>query len=125
MPWIYSQRGGMRRPDGTMFDAQAYSGAAGAHKNNPDSQHIRRQGPIPRGRWRMTKMQASHPKLGPLVIHLEPEPGTEVFGRDHFRVHGDSQERPGDASTGCIIIHGGARRQQMWDSGDRIIEVTE
>jgi len=106
-----------------MFDAQAYSGKAGVHRNNPDSQHIKNEGPIPRGRWRMTYMQPHHVDLGPLVIHLEPEPGTEVFGRDHFRVHGTNPR--GDASTGCIIIHGGARRQQMWDSGDRIIEVTE
>jgi hypothetical protein len=51
------------------------------------------------------------------AIRLEPEPGTNVFGRHSFMIHGDNQRHNGTASTGCIIIDGAHNRLRIWQSG--------
>jgi hypothetical protein len=64
-----------------------------------------------------------HRGLAAPVIRLLPEPGTQVYGRDGFLIHGDNAAGNNTASTGCIIINGAALRQEIWNSGDRILEV--
>ncbi|MDX7993443.1 tlde1 domain-containing protein, partial [Xenorhabdus littoralis] len=48
----------------------------------------------------------------------EPSQSNNMYGRDLFRIHGDSRARPGEASEGCIIVGKEARREII-DSMDR------
>src|SRR4051812_34655019 len=41
---------------------------------------------------------------GPMTIPLTPRPGTNTFGRDLFRIHGDNKAGNHTASHGCIIL---------------------
>ena len=78
-------------------------------------------GPIPRGRWRMVEWRTGHPASPSGVIRLEPMPGTIDFDRTGFLIHGDNTA--GNASRGCIIVNGTARRLEIWNSGDNVLEV--
>lgn len=118
--WKYVQSSGaMIAPDGEILRV-GYSGRVPDGKNNPDLQHVRNVGPIPRGWWTMSA-PANHPSKGPVVIRLVPDAATEVFGRSGFLIHGDNAS--GTASQGCIIIGGAANRQRIWDSGDHRLQV--
>lgn len=121
MPYIWDQSAGELRRNGVVL-AHGYSGAA-LGKNNPAMQAAVGVGPIPRGEWLMTAMNDS-PNTGPRTIVLEPKPGTDTQGRSAFRIHGDSIAHPGQASHGCIILPRAAR-EQIWKSGDRVLEVVE
>jgi hypothetical protein len=67
---------------------------------------------------------ASYQGKWPPVIRLEPLPGTQMFGRPGgFLIHGDNATHT--ASQGCIIVDGAALRAQIWDHGDRDLEVVE
>lgn len=96
--------------------ASGYAGR-GEGKNDPADQARAGVGPIPQGRWRIVSIGDS-PNTGPATIVLQPEPGTETFGRSAFRIHGDSRADPGNASHGCIILPR-AVRDAIWQSGDR------
>ena len=55
-------------------------------------------------------------------MHLWPDAANQMFGRGDFLLHGDSIEHPGCASKGCIIMPRDVR-QQVWQSGDRELQV--
>ena len=95
--------GGVER---VVYETVGYSGR-GAHKNNPESQHVKRLGPIPRGVYGIHG-PFDHPRLGPICFDLSAHK-LPMFGRSGFMIHGDSRVRPGDASSGCIILHRAAR----------------
>ena len=118
--WTYSQRSGELQQDGGHV-ATGYSGA-GAGKNNPALENVPNVGPIPRGEWTIAGPPADTPDHGPYVLRLNPAAGTETFGRSGFLMHGDSKEHPGCASHGCVILPRSVR-EQVWDSGDRELEV--
>jgi Protein of unknown function (DUF2778) len=118
--WTYSQKSGELDPDGNKV-ATGYSGA-GSGKNNPELQNVHNVGPIPQGHWAITGPPADTKTHGPYVLRLTPELETETFGRSGFLMHGDSKERPGTASQGCIIVPR-AVREQVWKSGDRNLKV--
>ena len=59
---------------------------------------------------------------GPCVLRLEPSAQTDTRGRSGFLIHGDSKTQPGTASHGCIILPR-VVREQVWQSGDRDLEV--
>ena len=100
-----------------------YSGF-GSDANNPKSVAIKMRGPIPPGKYRIGPAY-KHPKLGPVVMNLEPLPGTNTLGRSAFRIHGDnSTPDPHDGSHGCIVC-GPAIRKAINASKDRVLEVTE
>lgn len=82
------------------FLGTGYSGSMNC-RNNPVCEVIPQHGPIPRGHYIMSEPYR-HTRLGPIVFDLEPEPGTDVFGRKFFRIHGDNKTH--DASHGCIIL---------------------
>ena len=65
-----------------------------------------------------------HPHCVTFVIRLEPDPGNNMCGRSGFLIHGDSTKHPGFASQGCIILDK-KYRKDMWNSGDKILEVIE
>ena len=58
------------------------------------------------------------------VIRLEPDPSNNMCGRSGFLIHGDSKKHPGSASQGCIIVNI-KYRKDMWNNGDKILEVIE
>lgn len=118
MPWIYDQRTGrMIGPNGEEF--HGYSGSLGIHQNNPDSEHIRDHGPIPRGHWTIDPTGRTSARTGQFSITVTPRGDTNTFGRDRtsFRIHGDSTQSPGGASSGCIILNR-AQREAISRSGD-------
>lgn len=119
--WV-QLRGEMYR-DG-QFIGSGYSGH-GLGINNPNLQHERSVGPIPCGKWRIAELLEHTDSHGPYVLRLEPEPGTETFGRAGFLVHGDllnAAAHPNEASLGCIILGPGIRKA-IWESGDRELTV--
>ncbi len=115
--WTYDQSSGELRHDGT-FEGTGYSGT-GIGRNRPEAQQISNTGPIPRGRYKIGPAY-DHPHLGPCVMNLDPEPGTNTFGRSEFRAHGDNQRH--DASHGCLIL-GPSIRRLIANSGDTDLEV--
>ncbi|WP_380178545.1 tlde1 domain-containing protein [Kalamiella sp. sgz302252] len=117
MTWIYHQYSGELYHDDKLID-RGYSGK-GFHKNNPASESLHGLGPIPRGRYTIGSYTDSK---GPLTIILEPSGGNQMYGRDAFRIHGDSKKEPGNASEGCIIV-GRHARQEIVSSTDRELVV--
>lgn len=99
----------------------AYAGRTWG-KNNPDMQDVKGIGPLPRGVY-----TAGEPHddavVGKYALRLTPAPENEMFGRNSFFLHGDSNEHPGLASHGCIVLPR-ELREEFWNSGDHIIQVT-
>lgn len=117
--WTYDQSAGVMSRGGKSY--AGYSGN-GRGKNNPAMQAARGVGPIPAGRWRIVGPPYTSGNTGPYTMVLQPEVGTQTFGRSEFRIHGDSIKAPGTASHGCIILPR-AVREAIWGSGDRELEV--
>lgn len=115
--WTYRQHDGELLHDG-QFEGTGYSGT-GIGRNRPEAEKIEATGPIPCGRYRINPAY-QHPHLGPCVMNLDPEPGTDTFGRSLFRIHGDNARH--DASHGCIIL-GPAIRHEIAASIDRELTV--
>ena len=120
LAWTYAQRSGELQQNGEPV-ATAYSGA-GQGKNNPALEKVPNIGPIPRGNWTIVGPPVDTRDHGPYVLRLEPAAETDTHGRSGFLIHGDSKTRPGTASQGCIILRR-AIREQVWQSGDRELEV--
>ncbi len=118
--WQYAQKTGELQQDGRHV-ATGYSGA-GAGKNNPAMEKEPNVGPIPRGDWTIVGPPVNTQDHGPYVLKLEPDAATETFGRAGFLLHGDSRQAPGSASHGCIVMPRTVR-EQVWNSGDRELEV--
>lgn len=119
MTWTYQQSTGDLKRDGRLIATGCYSGH-GVHKNKPDDEALVAEGPIPRGKWKMTELYDSA-RVGPYAIKLVPV-GHDAHGRSAFRVHGDSSAHPGMASNGCIVTRRTVR-EAIWTSGDRDLEV--
>lgn len=120
MPWQYSQSTGQVTWNGQAVSV-GYSGR-GAGRNNPQLEHMRDIGPIPRGQYSIGAAHI-HPGKGPLTMTLTPV-GHTARGRTAFLIHGDSRNHPGDASEGCIILPPDIRRR-ISASGDTDLEVVE
>lgn len=99
MSWAFRQHDGELTRDGA-FEGTGYSGT-GAGRNNPAEESVQGVGPIPAGRYSIGPMY-HHQHLGPMVMNLEPLPGTDTHGRSLFRIHGNNARN--DASHGCIIL---------------------
>jgi hypothetical protein len=116
--WKYDQSAGELSRNGKVV-ARGYSGK-GSAKNDPDMEHVRATGPIPRGMWKIGEPHRSA-KTGPYAMNLTPV-GHDAKGRSAFQIHGDNAT--GTASSGCIIL-GPAQRRLIWESGDHDLEVVE
>ncbi|QCT21935.1 DUF2778 domain-containing protein [Jejubacter calystegiae] len=118
MAWKYSQSTGELWHNGKLI-GKGYSGSL-TNQNNPDRQHVRGMGPIPRGTWRIGGYTNSK---GPMTITLTQVSG-EGFGRSLFRIHGEKRPPavPGFASEGCIIMGPNIRRKII-QSTDTTLEV--
>lgn len=73
------------------------------HTNRPEAETIKAAGPLPRGNYRV-RLLGHHVRLGPTVFFLDPEAGTELFGRSGFLIHGDNEYGNNTASHGCVIL---------------------
>jgi len=104
----YQSSGELHLDTGEVF--KGFAGAPG-FINNPEAQHRKFLGPIPRGFYKMTFQTTKRNNLWPPVIILTPCPGNEMFNRDNFLIHGGTSE----ASEGCIIINGAHIRQKIVD----------
>ena len=98
---------------------RGYSGR-GEGRNNIEKVKVRMVGPIPPGCYRIGPAYA-HARLGPVTMNLDPVPGTAMFGRSLFRIHGDNAAH--DASNGCIILSR-VLRDAIAASPDRLLDVT-
>lgn len=104
----------------TTFEGHGYSGH-GDGRNNPDMENVPNVGPIPRGKYSLELCNPEeHPRLAAPVFRLHPMPGTNVFNRSGFLIHGDNKIH--DASEGCII-QGASFRHMVEDSDERELEV--
>ncbi|MGA2355704.1 MAG: hypothetical protein ABSG02_14510 [Terriglobales bacterium] len=135
MAWTYEQSTGkLRAPSGIVIgvgyagrDVEP-SGIFVGGKNNPAKEGIENIGPLPCGAYSVDWMELVHPRLGKFAIHLKPDVATEArilsYGRQplSFFMHGDSPEHPGASSDGCIVQTLSVR-QQLWNSGDRNLQV--
>jgi hypothetical protein len=97
-----------------------YSGH-GEGLNNPDMEQVQGVGPLPRGKYRVGPAY-DDPHLGVCVMHLDPLPGTNEFGRSLFRMHGDNSHMDHTASDGCIIAPHDVR-VHVSGALDRVLEV--
>lgn len=117
--WTYDQATGKLTHNG-IYAGNGYSGLAQA-KNNPDMEQIPDMGCIPRGHYTVCAPHNSQ-ATGEYTLALIPDFDNEMYGREGFEIHGDSDTHPGQASHGCIIL-GRAIRETIWESGDRKLEV--
>lgn len=120
MPWKYSQSRGQLTWNGQVISV-GYSGR-GPGRNNPQMEHLRNTGPIPRGQYGIGPAR-THATKGPVTMALTPV-GHTARGRTAFLIHGDSRNHPGDASEGCIILSLDVRRR-ISVSGDTTLQVVE
>jgi hypothetical protein len=118
--WTYRQTTGELLHNSTLV-ARGYSGHEEGY-NNSSLQRVRCVGPIPQGEWTFQGPPFDSQSHGPFVLHIVPKADTNTFGRSGFLLHGDSVSHPGLASEGCIIMPRPVR-EQVWNSGDRDLEV--
>src|SRR3972149_4478692 len=121
--WEYSQTSGQM----TYIDNQTgartsvgtgYAGS-GEGLNNSNMQNVPFTGPIPQGTW---DIGGATTTKGPLTLPLTPQQGTNIFGRNAFRIHGDNSCGCQSASQGCIILQRSIRKQ-INNSRDRELRV--
>lgn len=118
--FTYRQRSGELLREGVVVGT-GYSGRE-LGKNNPSFQGVKNTGPIPRGLWHIVGPPfTGH---GPYVLRLVPGNNTETFDRSGFLIHGDSLQKPGTASQGCIVLPRHVR-ELVWASGGKELEVVE
>lgn len=98
---IYNQTTGCIYQNSKLL-AVGYAGN-GPDKNNKDSAHIIKKGPLPCGLYLIGDPQNVR-HMGLYVLHLRPVQTEYMKGRSAFYIHGDSITRPGTASEGCIIL---------------------
>ena len=119
MPWLYSQRTGALSHNGRPL-ATGYSGH-GLGKNNPAMQATHGVGPTPLGTYSMGTPHHSNTTVI-YTMNLDPQPGTNTWGRTLFRVHGDNPKHIGQSSDGYIVLPLSVR-QALWNSGDHVVKV--
>jgi hypothetical protein len=120
MSWTYA----IRERALCWNDAPIYNGGYtgnGVGLNNPAEESVQGVGPLPEGRYHIAGLAADN-DTGPFSLLLQPEAGTVMHGRAGFRIHGDNSRGNFSASHGCIVLPPQVRHQ-MWDSGDRELEV--
>lgn len=118
--WTYKIGTGHMSENGKPRAEVCYSGFD-EHRNDPSMVRVPNVGPVPPGKYKIGEPYV-HPHLGPVVMNLDPLPGTETFGRSLFRIHGDNAQH--NASHGCIIAPR-TLRVEISTTNDRVLEVVE
>ena len=98
--------------------------------NNPGSQSVgeaddkANAGPVPQGGWTIGPAVNNH--LGSPAMPLQPNPGTQTFGRRDFWIHADNPARPPlSSSEGCIVLPRREDRLAIAGSGIDSLEVVQ
>ena len=123
--WIYAQKTGNMfhiENGAPVLRGSGYSGN-GADENNPAAQFVQLHGPIPQGWYTMGPPQQFKNMLN--CLPLTPDPGNTMGGRSGFLIHDGAFNNPlghGMTSEGCICLPQ-IRRIEIWDSGDRRLQV--
>lgn len=107
----------------TQYGALIGTGWSGqeAGKNNIDMVSVHGIGPLPPGIYTIGPAH-TEPRLGPVVMNLEPDISNLMYGRSLFRIHGASASDPEHSSEGCIIMPRPVR--ELIDEGtDRALTV--
>jgi hypothetical protein len=112
--WTYNSANGSLSRNGELVGV-GYSGR-GVGLNNPSMESVPDRGPIPRGNYTIGQF-FTDPEKGPLVARLEPNEGTNDWGRSGFMIHGDNQQMNETGSEGCIVMPRSIR-QAVANSGD-------
>ena len=73
------------------------------HVNDPNACRIHGVGPLPVGAYFIGAPEDRLESVGVFALPLTPAPGTEMFGRGSFYIHGDNPEANQTASDGCIV----------------------
>lgn len=122
--FTYSQTTGVLTHNGYAV-SRGYSGH-GEGVNNPAMQNVPMVGPCPQAEYVMQKA-VTDPKLGQIAIRLVPKPGSEMFGRAGFFMHGDNANLDHTASEGCLIFDHDTRSgvAAAIAQGDNQLTVTE
>jgi len=121
--WTYSQSTGT-----LCYSVQkigvGYSGN-GPGVNNPLMEAVANSGPIPRGMYTIGPAQLST-LYGPFVMDLIPDPGSNMFGRGAFQIHGSSALGEADkiGSNGSVILLRAAR-ELIASNPNKILEVVQ
>jgi hypothetical protein len=118
--WTYNSKTGQLSDPAGKVIATGYSGH-GAGLNNPEMEMDADVGPIPRGRYTISAF-FNDPAKGPIVARLTPLPGTQVYGRSGFMLHGDNSQGNESASLGCIVMPHDARAA-VDASSDNVLQV--
>lgn len=92
--------------------------------NNPDYCNVKNTGPLPPGVYTIGAPY-DNPRTGSHTMNLDPEPGTELYGRGDFRIHGDNPAMNHSASDGCIIKSPAQVRCTAYTSGERRLTVVK
>jgi len=119
MAWKYQQSTGKIFHEGK-YKGWGYSGVCTEGKPRPDREHVKDEGPIPRGLWKI-RPPVSHIDTGPIVMPLSPL-FHDAHGRTGFQIHGDNEDHIGKSSTGCIVLNRDIRKM-IAESNDHILEV--
>lgn len=118
--WMFEQATGEFLDETNTIVAAGYAGRE-AGKNNPDMQNVKGIGPLPRG-WYTAQEPNQDAVVGAFAMRLIPDGQNEMYGRNSFFMHGDSNEHPGLASHGCIVLPHNVR-EMFWNSGNHRIQV--
>jgi hypothetical protein len=123
MPWRYVQNTGcLFDPHGKLAGA-GYSGH-GQGMNNHAMETVRGVGPLPCGSYTIgDAYDDAH--LGPCVMHLDANSGTDTHGRSLFRMHGDNSAHNHSASDGCLIFGPDIRNRVADDDDDQLVVVAD
>lgn len=119
MSWQYEQSTGKLSYRGA-YIATGYAGF-GVGKNNPSMQGVGDIGPIPRGNYTIGP-PVNDSVTGRYTLPLDPFLNNLMYGRNEFKIHGDSISSPGQGSHGCIVMDPWVRAR-IWESSDRTLEV--
>jgi hypothetical protein len=121
MSWIYDRVKHTLSLPGRYTYTFCYSGN-GEGLNNPAMEQVHMVGPLPADTYDMTEFTTGD-RTGPGTIVLVARNLKPNFGRSLFRIHGDNAAANFTASDGCIILPGLVYRENVWDSGDRALNV--
>ena len=123
LDWNFSQSTGQYshtdNATGTTTNVGAGYSGTGAGRNNSAMQNVPFVGPTPQGTYDIGPAYRN-PNTGPMTMNLTPQPGTNTFGRNLFRIHGNNAAN--DASQGCPIAPPNVRNQ-INNSQDRVLHV--
>jgi hypothetical protein len=106
--YIYEQGSGKLFHNDDYVDT-GYAGC-GIGLNNPQQDHMKNVGPLPRGLYMIGKaINGTH--LGPLALPLFPEQHNTMKGRSAFFIHADNAKGNQSASTGCMVFSLATRKR--------------